>query len=216
VAELYVIACSVVIEELRPLLPASTPVLELEFGLHRDPDRLRQRLQDEIDNAPDGATILLGYGLCGNGAAGLLARRNRVVIPRVHDCIALFLGSREAYQQQVAQEVGTYYLTKGWLDQKDDLLYQFERCVSKYGPERGPEIARMSLEHYTRLALIRTGGYDLEHYRGLARRVAELYQLRHEEIEGSPVLLKAFSAGEWDERFLVFEPGETIQMEAFL
>src|SRR5512137_2941225 len=138
----HVIACATVMEELRPHLPPETSVRQLDFGLHRHPEKLKERLQQEIDEAPAGHTILLGYGLCGGGAEGLRAEHNRLVIPRVHDCIALFLGSREAHQAQTAQEVGTYYLTKGWLTiDGDDPLGQYERLVTKYGPERGPEIA---------------------------------------------------------------------------
>lgn len=212
---LYVIACATVTEELRPYLPAGTIVLEREFGLHRDPAQLRAELQKEIDAAPAGYTILLGYGLCGGGADGLRAGKSRTVIPRVHDCIALFLGSREAHQQQVAQEVGTYYLTKGWIE-VDSLETQYDRLVKKYGPERGPEIARLAVENYTRMALINTGHYDIERYRQTARRWAEMYKLRYEEIPGSPALVKAMAAGEWDERFLVIEPGQTITLEMFL
>ena len=40
--------------------------------------------------------ILLGYGLCSNGLVGLTARSIPLVIP-VHDCITLFLGSKEQY-----------------------------------------------------------------------------------------------------------------------
>ena len=213
--DLYVIACATVAEELRPYLPAGTPLRELKFGLHRDPAQLRVELQSEIDQAPAGPTILLGYGLCGGGADGLIARHNRIVIPRIHDCIALFLGSREAHQQQTAQEAGTYYLTKGWIE-VDSLQEQWDRLVKKYGPERGAELARVALANYTRMAFINTGERDLERYRQIARAWAEMYRLRYEELQGSPALVKALAGGEWDSRFLVFEPGETITLAAFL
>ena len=212
---LYVIACATVAEELRPHLPADVPVRELEFGLHRDPQRLRETLQKEIDAAPAGHTILLGYGLCGGGADGLCARHNRLVIPRVHDCIALFLGSREAHQEQIAQEAGTYYLTKGWIE-VDSLQTMYERLVQKYGPERGEELARMAVANYTRMAFINTGHARLDYYREIARQWADLYGLRYEELGGSPALVQALAAGEWDSRFLVFEPGQTITLGAFL
>lgn len=215
--DLYVIACATVIEELRPHLPANTPVRELEFGLHQSPDRLRERLQVEIDRAPAGHTILLGYGLCGTGVSGVRASHNRIVIPRVHDCIALFLGSREAHETHAAQEAGTYYLTKGWLElEQHGPLTEYDRLVKKFGAERGPEIARMAFAYYTRLALINTGNYDIERYRNLAQRTAMLYELRFEELPGSQALVQALAAGDWDDRFLVFEPGEMVSMSAFL
>lgn len=62
---LYIIACTVVWEEMQSHVPAGTPALVLEFGLHNSPEKLRQRLQEEIDKVPPGYTIVLGYGLCG-------------------------------------------------------------------------------------------------------------------------------------------------------
>ena len=213
----YFITCATVYEELLPHLPEDACIKRLEFGLHLHPDRLRERLQAELDGAPAGHTVVLGYGLCGGGLDGLHVRHNRVVAPRAHDCIALFLGSDQAQREQAAQEVGTYYVTKGWLEAEDHgLMSEYERLVARYGPERGPEIARLAFANYTRLALVDTGNYDVEPCRSLARRLAELYELRFEELPGSPDLVRSLAAGDWDGRFLIFEPGETITLSAFL
>jgi len=134
----------------------------------------------------------------------------------VHDCIAIFLGSSEAHREQSEREVGTYFLTKGWLETGEyGPLGQYERLVEKYGPERGAEMARMAFVNYTRLALINTGNYAMDHYREQAQKIAELYGLRFEVLPGSPALVKALATGEWDERFLIFKPGEEIRMSAF-
>ncbi|HSW43038.1 MAG TPA: DUF1638 domain-containing protein, partial [Patescibacteria group bacterium] len=67
-------------------------------GLHDDPPNLRALLQAEIDAAgtPYDA-IVLAYGLCGAATAGLRAASIPLVVPRAHDCITLFLGSRDRY-----------------------------------------------------------------------------------------------------------------------
>ena len=214
---LYALACATVYEELEPYLPADTVLKRLEFGLHMNPDKLRQRLQMEIDAVPAGHTILLGYGLCGGGLDGLSAGDHRIVVPRAHDCIALFLGSREAQEAQVAQEAGTYYVTKGWLEAEDHgPVTEYERLVERYGPEKGLYLARLAFTNYTRLALINTGNYQIERYRDMSRQLAELYELRFEELPGSNALTHALAAGDWDDRFLIFEPGETISLVHFL
>ena len=74
----HVIACDVISQELRHFAATDQPDDHLTFafleqGLHNTPDILRQTLQDAIDRA-DGegySSILLGYGLCGNGLAGV-------------------------------------------------------------------------------------------------------------------------------------------------
>jgi hypothetical protein len=46
--------------------------------------------------------------------------------------------------------------------------------------------------------------------------VADFYGLRFEEVPGSTSLLEKLVRGEWDDAFVVAEPGEQIRMEAFL
>ena len=46
------------------------------------------------------------------------SRDKTLVIPRVHDCIALFLGSDAAYRREFARYPGTYYVSAGWVEGK--------------------------------------------------------------------------------------------------
>ena len=97
----FVIACATVIEEMLPLMPPDVEHQTLEFGLHINPQSLKQALQTAIDAAGQVAdTVLLGYGLCSQTIVGLRANGCTLVVPRVDDCIAIFLGSREAYMTQ--------------------------------------------------------------------------------------------------------------------
>ncbi len=72
-------------------------VVLVERGLHHKPDDLRKILQQHVDSANSTVYdhILLVYGLCGKATAGLSATTIPLVIPRVHDCISLFLGKEE-------------------------------------------------------------------------------------------------------------------------
>jgi hypothetical protein len=211
-----VIACATVAEELEPLLPPQVECEVLEFGLHVHPDKLRETLQARIDASRDATTILLGYGLCSGGAAGLVSGRARLVVPRVDDCIGLFLGSRAEYLRQFREHPGTYYLTKGWIECGDTPLTEYEKMVAKYGEETARWLSREALKHYTRIALIDTGQYELDRYRGYSQRVAELYELRFEEIPGSLSLLRQFASGSWGDDFVVVEPGQAVAQEMFL
>ena len=49
---------------------------------------------------------------------GVKAKGHPIIIPRGrHHCIALFLGSCEKYLEEHRKEPGTYYLTKGWIEE---------------------------------------------------------------------------------------------------
>lgn len=211
-----VIACATVIEEMRPLLPVGVAHRVLDFGLHTEPNKLREALQHVIDEASGQVdVVILGYGLCSQGVIGLRATGCTLVVPRVDDCITIFLGSSARRREQCRDEPGTYYLTKGWIEARDGPFFEYERLAIRYGPERAEEVIRLMLENYTRLALINTGQYEIERYRDYAQRTAARFGLRYEEIEGSTALLKKMIAGPWDGEFALVPPGEVIEYDHF-
>ncbi len=206
-----VIACATVIEEMLPLLPPGVDTCVLDFGLHVNPEDLRSALQEIIDNtATSTETILLGYGLCSQAVVGLRANGCTLVVPKVDDCIAIFLGSEQAYRAQHRAEPGTYYMTKGWIEAGDSPFGEFDNMVEQYGEDKACYLMGKLLKNYTRLALINTGEYELDRYRDYCRRKAEQFDLRFEEIPGSNSLIKKLLHGPWDHEFVVAQPGETI------
>ena len=211
-----VMACATVIEEMLPLLPEGMDHQVFDFGLHVNPDKLRNTLQAAID-AVSGQydIIILGYGMCSQAVIGIKANGCLLVCPRVDDCIAIFLGSRKAYNTQCRAEPGTYYLTKGWIEVGDTPFSEYEHAVERYGKERAERIFKLMLRNYKRLALINTGQYGLEKYREYARHTAERFGLRYEEIEGSDALVKKTLFGPWDDDFVLLEPGETFTLQQF-
>jgi len=206
-----VIACATVIEEMLPLLPPDVDHRVLDFGLHVNPEALQRALQEAIDAwATLAETILLGYGLCSQAVVGLRANDCTLVVPKVDDCIAIFLGSEEAYKAQSRTEPGTYYLTKGWIEAGDSPFGEYDSLVKQYGEKKAQWLMGKMLKNYTRLALINTGQYELERYRDYSRRTAERFGLRYEEIPGSDALITKLLHGPWDDDFVVARPGETI------
>jgi hypothetical protein len=212
-----IIACATVGEEIQHLLPNGMPHKFLEFGLHLTPEKLNTVVQEEIDRTREEVdTILRGYGMCSKGMLGLHSQRFRLVIPRVDDCIGLLLGSQAEYRRQCRKAPGTFYLTKGWIECGDDPLTEYRKLCERYGEEKAYRIEKRYIANYTRLALINTGGHDLEAYRHYAAMVAGYFDLTQEEIPGSVRLLNKLLAGNWDGDFVVVEPGGTVCFEMFL
>lgn len=211
------IVCAPVMEELAPFLPAGMgePTVR-EFGLHIHPQKLHTALQEEIDQAEkEGVdTVILGYGMCSKGTIGLRSSSCRLVVPRVDDCIGLFLTSK-GYKEQLYREAGTFFLTKGWMETEES-LFSPNGCFSKRYDERTRDLLiRTLLKNYTRLALIDTGNYPLDGYRLYLEEQARQYGLRYEEIPGTNALLRKLVTGEWDEDFIVVEPDQEITFEMF-
>ena len=74
----------------------------------------------------------------------------------------------------------------------------------------------LMLKNYTRLCFINTGQYEIDRYRDYARRTAAEFNLRFEEVEGSPALVKKMIFGPWDDEFVVAKPGEVVKYEQFV
>ena len=99
----------------------SRNLIDFEFltqGYHDIPGTGRAEIQKRIDATAAGRydALLLGYGLCSNILTGLTTAHTQLVIPRAHDCITFFLGSKERYQECFNAKPGTYYYTSGWLE----------------------------------------------------------------------------------------------------
>ena len=199
-----------------PLLPEHVSYEVLDFGLHLNPNELKTVLQEKINQASQNADVLLlGYGLCSMAVVGLKATTATLVMPRTDDCIAIFLGSCDAYKTQTKKEPGTYYLTKGWIEVGDSPFEEHKKLVEKYGQEKAERMTRLLLKNYKRLAFINTGQYEIEKYRAYSKKTADAFGLRFEEIEGSHTLVKKMLYGPWDDEFVVISPGETVTFQHF-
>ncbi|RPJ00419.1 MAG: DUF1638 domain-containing protein, partial [Deltaproteobacteria bacterium] len=186
--------------------------------LHRTPEKMKDVIQEEINKADEwgGDTIVLGYGLCSNGILGVKSNRHPIVIPRVHDCIALFLGSHEKYLEEHQKEPGTYYLTKGWIEEAKSPLGVYQEYCGRYGKETAEWAIREELKNYTRIALVDTGLRLTEAHRQHARENAEFLNLRLEEIKGSLEYFERMLRGDWEKGFVILNPGEEVKQSLFL
>lgn len=210
-----IFACMTMEDEIREVLPGDVDCEFLEYGLHSIPDKLRQELQLKIEEASEYETLLFGYGLCSNGVAGLKSKNHTLVIPRVHDCISLLLGSRKQYDIEFNQFPGTYYLSKGWIRQKGDPLSSYFRYREKYGEETANWVIQEEYKNYQRLVFIRTVG-DCEEFIKYSKEVADFLHLKFYETEGSAEYFRKLVHGEWDKEFLIIPPGKPILLDNFL
>lgn len=219
------VICEALFPEIEGRVPPSLEVKVMEFGLHLFPKELNKKLSSIVKSLDDESRwdfVLLGYGLCSEGVVGLKSEKNKIVIPKVDDCIALFLGSKEAYKNELTKEPGTYYLTKGWIEHGEDPLSIFLRqheWTKKYDEQTAQWVAREIVKNYTRIALIDTGTYDtceLSCYADYAKKVAETFGLKFEIVPGSLSLLEKLLYGPWNSDFLVLEPGQEVTKEMFI
>jgi hypothetical protein len=213
-----VLACAVIEKEICQFQNGQVEFKYFDYGLHRTPENMAKALQSEIDQAEEGnyKGIIMGYGLCSNGIVGLYSRKHRLVIPRIHDCITLFMGSPEVYRVQSAENPGTYYLTPGWIEKGQTPLSKFKSYAQSYDVETAKWVLHEEMKHYTRIALIDTGAYPMEPYRAVAKENADFLGVTYEELQGSSQLFRELICGPREGNFLILEKGQSVQQEMFL
>lgn len=211
-----IIACETLLDELNLALRETGcryPVTWVEAEYHIDPDKLRIKLQQEIDAVTGADALLFAYGCCGNGLVGLKATTADLIIPKTDDCISMVLSEPGQAFERMKE---TYFLTKGWLQSPKGLLEEYRHTLERYGEKRAGRIFALMLKHYRHLMMIDTKAYDLEEWVDKARELARLTRLELSVTEGGVCFLKRLLTGPYDENFCVVKKGAAVGITHFL
>jgi hypothetical protein len=204
----------------------------VRIGLHNEPINLRVLLQQKIDalSRKDFDAVVLAYGLCGQATLGLVARDIPLVLPRAHDCITLFLGSRARYQEQFEGNPGTYWYSLDYIERKEasgtfvalgasvdstNIQSKYEEYVEKYGADNADylmEVMGAWQSHYNRAAYIDLGVGDGTLLEAQTAQEAANRGWKYERLTGNLALIRRLLNGDWNQDFLVIQPGQEVAM----
>lgn len=231
---LKLISCEILYREICAAVAHAAHQVDIEFltkGLHDAGSAQMleavQRAVDDVENcgiAYD--AICLGYGLCGNGMAGLTARSIPVVLPRAHDCITLFLGNRKRYQDYFNKHPGVYFMTTGWVERGDGSeLTQLSLKKHGFGMSRAELVAKYGEDNaqflneqlgnyamrYRQYTFIEMGLEPDDRFERCTLERAKERGWKFEKIQGDMTLLQGLLDGNWDDRdYLVVKPGHHV------
>ena len=235
--KLKLICCEVFFRMACLTASQSENTVDLEFTplkAHTEADDLRSKIQAAIDRTEaeggDYDAIVLGFGLCGNSVAGIKARNLKLVIPRAHDCCTIFLGSRHKFVQNFGDRLSAKWSSHGYLERTGDYFggtelaksYGFSReydeLVEQYGEENAQfvwETLHPKLPDQDKI-YIRVEPFELfgffEKFQQKVREEAEDGQEpKIQVLDGSIRLMSKLLNGEWDDEYLVVQPGKSIQ-----
>lgn len=224
--------------------PNDIDVTTVRQRLHDYPSNLMRELQDEIDRIDANAhrqtnnvdytpidAILLGYGLCGKAVIGLKSQRYPIIIPRVHDCVALLLGTRERFAEIAPKSAGVFFFSPGFAagyakrmtngaDEFDMCRYLFYLERYKGNERRALKAVRIEqslTSAYHACSYIKWPNIDLPAHEGLVRNLADARKWTYEQIPGDDSLFRKLVDTDWldpanadDPDFLVVPPGCSI------
>jgi len=206
---LKIIACKVLYRELSYLTATCENYVDITYikqGLHDTPQILTEILKEEIRKIDEGDdihstkpeygvdfdAIILAYGLCSNGIVGLSSKKYPIVVPKVDDCISLFLGSHDEYLKQHEKNHGTYWYTPSWIENssmpsEQSSKARYKEYVKLYGKENADYLleSMLSIKNYSRAGYIEWDELKFPKYEEYTRKAAEFYGW---EFETPPLL----------------------------
>ena len=169
-------------------------VIWMEKGLHNKPENLCVVLQKTIER-------------------GLHADTCRLVLPRIDDCITMFIGSRER-KARLENGKGIMFQTADWADGDKSIAEIRNSLYERFDEDEADELWEMMYGNYDRIGVLDTHCYDLAPVVAEAERAAEQLGFKCCVFDASNDYLKELLAGPWpEERFIVKEPGEVISLQ---
>lgn len=188
----------------------------LDYSYHANPAKLKQKLQEIINESQDYDLIILTFSRCANSLVGLKSERVPMIFPNTHDCFGLMLGSNEKHQKVFRENVGTYYFSQGWLDYGRTPLAEYFEYKEKYGEAKARKLIFTLYDRYHKAMLVITPGMqDIEDYRQRVREIAEFFDWEIDEIEGDISLLEAVLKRQERTGVVYVEPGVEVQPDLF-
>lgn len=225
--KLKLISCEVLEREVLHCINSSYKDMEIEYtekAAHEKPELLSKSIQAIIDRSKGYDAILLGYGLCGNAINGLHASHTKLVVPRAHDCCTLFLGSKDRFNELFEGRESMPWGSVGYCEKDGGYLRTsdtgsvigFDRSYEDYVEEYGEENA----EYIWSTIHPKRQSEDVLFIKIPETYVHSVFDEFEKEMsaEGKKItiengrltLIQKLLSGDWDDDFLVVEPGNNI------
>lgn len=204
------------LEKAQESMHTHIPVIELDTSLHKEPEKMREKIMEEIQLIPEEFdTILAAMGFCGGSWKNVDADRT-IVIPRMDDCITMLLTVDDIPAANL-KTPGCMYLTDN-RDEEMTIPGIRDSLLRKYGEKKGERIFGLWFDSYRKISIIDTGIYDSydPDFLAFAEESARLIDGETEHVPGSNRVLEKLVGGDWDDQFFILQPGRTISEEDLL
>lgn len=192
----------------------TSQIIYVDSKYHNIPEKLNLKLQEIIDENKEYETITLLYGQCGNATLGLKSDYSKLILPKVSDCVSLYLGGDEK-RKKLKKSERTYFFTKKYMENDNSLYNEIIKMKEKYGDKKTIKMYRMMMDNYEYIRIINTKAYDVEDIMEKVKYLCNDLDLSYEIIDGDLSIMENVLLGIVDANFIVKDIGEEINNKDF-
>lgn len=192
----------------------TSQIIYVDSKYHNMPEKLNLKLQEIIDENKEYETITLLYGQCGNATLGLKSDYSKLILPKVSDCVSLYLGGDEK-RKKLKKSERTYFFTKKYMENDNSLYNEIIKMKEKHGDKKTIKMYRMMMDNYEYIRIINTKAYDVEDIMEKVKYLCNDLDLSYEIIDGDLSIMENVLLGIVDANFIVKDIGEEINNKDF-
>lgn len=192
----------------------TSQIIYVDSKYHNMPEKLNLKLQEIIDKNKEYETITLLYGQCGNATLGLKSDYSKLILPKVSDCVSLYLGGDEK-RKKLKKSERTYFFTKKYMENDNSLYNEIIKMKEKHGDKKTIKMYRMMMDNYEYIRIINTKAYDVEDIMEKVKYLCNDLDLSYEIIDGDLSIMENVLLGIVDANFIVKDIGEEINNKDF-
>jgi hypothetical protein len=213
-----VISCSLLVpfvEAAQKARGTSWPVIPIDRSYHLEPAEMKRVIADHIGGLdPSIDTVLVSQGFCGGVWDHVTASR-RTVIPRVDDCVSLLLATDDENIPN-RKESCHLYIVEPDPEDFDPFIALKDKPADLDGFD-DEMLFHYYFDPYGHVDIVDSGVTDCYSidYVEAAQKCADRVNAELGYVEGSNLMLEKLVAGEWDEQFIVAQPGDLIRHGTF-
>lgn len=214
-----ILACSSLtdyIEAAQQKVGSSFPVTYLSRVYHRDPKEMRQHILEALQTLKEQAdVVLVAMGFCG-GSWENVEVPCTLVIPRIDDCVSLLLQVGDEPVSNLKEQGHLYVREKD--PRRESFHAIFDKLTQDIDEETRKRYHQDWMKLYTHIDIMDTGLNNCRRaeYQAIVSEDADWLGARLSYVQGGTHLLEKLFSGNWDEQFLVLEPGSKTKKEQIL
>ena len=199
------------VDEAQKRLGTNIKAIYVSRLYHRDPKEMREHILEKLDNLPEGTeNVLVCMGYCGGSWEGVAKNSCRIVLPRIDDCVSLVRQLTDEPKSNLKEDKHFYVRDKDPSKESIKAIFEHMANAQNLDQETREKYHKHWQDMYEEIDIIDTPINDArsQEYYDKVKVDADWLDARLDYVMGGTHMIEKLIKGDWDDQFLVLEPGE--------